>query len=89
MCYLLLFISHQGNLTASRKQEIVYMTKIAELKETLHKLEEDHGKYIITSVHIDMSMYMYVPYPVTLWAPSSGPICRDGLKARWWLQSIY
>ena len=41
---------------ASKKQEKVSMIQIAELKEKLRKLEEDHGKCIIRSFHIDMSM---------------------------------
>lgn len=50
-------ISNEGDLTANREQENLYMTQIAELKEKLRKLEKDYGKcIIITSVHIDMSM---------------------------------
>lgn len=46
-CVNLFFISHQGKITASSKQEKVYLTKIAELEDKLQKLEEAHGKFII------------------------------------------
>ena len=46
--FIIPLISHQGNLTASRKQEEVYTKQIDELNDKLKKLEEAHGKCIIT-----------------------------------------